>query len=107
MRSLPQHEVAYFLKGCSTLHHVDVAHFLNECSTLHHVDVAHFLNECSTLHHVDVAHFLKECSTIHHVDVACCFLINKMTRPLSLSFGIQLFTPILKKAEKWEIEDKF
>ena len=30
-----------------------------------------------------------------------------MTRSLSLSFGIQLFTPILTKAEKWEIEDKF
>ena len=77
MRSLPQHEVAYFLKGCSTLHHIDVAYFL------------------------------KECSPPHHVDVACCFLINKMTRPLSLSFGIQLFTPILTKAEKWEIEKKF
>ena len=92
MRSLRQRDVAYFLK---------------ECSMLHHVDVAYFLKECSPLHHVDVAYSFEECSTLHHVDVACCFLINKMTRPLSLSFGIQLFTPILTKAEKWEIEDKF
>ena len=75
--------------------------------SLHQHDVAYFLKEYSTLHHVDVAYFLKECSTLHHVDVACGFLINKMTRSLSLSFGIQLFTPILTKAEKWEIEDKF
>ena len=60
-----------------------------------------------SLHQHDVAYFLKEYSTLHHVDVACGFLINKMTRSLSLSFGIQLFTPILTKAEKWEIEDKF
>ena len=45
---------------------------------------------------------------LRHIDVATSSVwILALTLPISKPFGIKVFAPILTKAEKWEIEDKF
>ena len=68
--------------------------------SLHQHDVAVSFLKSLPLHQHDIAIFFHKNDLSPHVEVACLFLRNRMTQPVLLSFGRQIFEPIFTKAEK-------
>ena len=76
-------------------------------------------NECPSAFfdaHVNMAWPKRFFHTVHKyiykersisVPILPRIFINKMAQPNSMLLRIEIFIPILRKAEKWEIEEKF